>query len=142
MVDRRSAGGRVVYDASIWVSAFAYPASVPDQAIEVARAFDVQSVISEELIEQVRGALLGPRFRRSAADVRDAVQQIRDVSQIVVPTMRLAVITAKESDNRILECAVTASADLIVTGDRKHLLPLGSYRGIRIVSPADFLRSL
>jgi len=30
-------------------------------------------------------------------------------------------------------------ADIIVTGDRKHLLPLGSYAGIPIVSPREFL---
>lgn len=60
---------------------------------------------------------------------------------IVWPTITLAVVTAKESDNRILECAVAGHADVIVTGDRKHLLKLGAYEGIPIVSPADFVRS-
>lgn len=66
---------------------------------------------------------------------------MRAISHLVVPAFTLAVITAKESDNWILECAVAGGADLIVTGDRKHLLPLGNYRGIAIVTPADFLRS-
>jgi predicted nucleic acid-binding protein len=38
-----------------------------------------------------------------------------------------------------LECAVVGGATHIVTGDRRHLLPLGSYQGIAIVSAADFL---
>ena len=67
---------------------------------------------------------------------------MRGVSILVKPTFTLAVIAAKESDNRILECAVAGRTDVIVTGDRKHLLPLGSYEGIQIVSPADFLHSL
>ena len=130
---------RVVFDASVWVSASAYPASVPDRAVDLARTLRVQSVISEPLIDQVRRALLSPRLRRPIAEVENAITGIRDVSLVVVPTVRLAVITAKESDNRVLECAVAGNADVIVTGDRKHLLPLGQYHGIPILSPRDFL---
>jgi predicted nucleic acid-binding protein len=42
-------------------------------------------------------------------------------------------------DHKVLECAVVGGATHIVTGDRRHLLPLGSYQGIAIVSAADFL---
>jgi predicted nucleic acid-binding protein len=46
-----------------------------------------------------------------------------------------------EPDNRILECALLATADIIVTGDR-HLLSLKRHRGIFIVRLADFLELL
>lgn len=141
MIDRRSAVLRAVYDASVWVSAFMYPRSVPDQAVDVARKRRVRSILSEPIIDQVERAVLGPRFHRSPAAARDLVAEMHGLSEIVVPTMTLAVITAKESDNRILECAVAGNADVIVTGDRKHLLPLDSYDGIPIVSPADFVGS-
>jgi hypothetical protein len=42
-------------------------------------------------------------------------------------------------DHKVLECAVVGGATHIVTGDRRHLLSLGSYQGIAIVSAADFL---
>ena len=132
----------VVFDASVWVSSAGYPGSAPHRAIDAARFGLVGSAVSEAIIDQVRRALAGPRFRFPSSVVADVEAEMRTLSALVHPTIRLAVITAKESDNRILECAVTASADLIVTGDRKHLLPLGSYRGIRIVSPAEFLRLL
>jgi hypothetical protein len=45
-------------------------------------------------------------------------------------------------DEMILECGLAAEADFIVSGDKKHLLPLGEFQGIQIVSPADFLRRL
>jgi putative PIN family toxin of toxin-antitoxin system len=142
MDDEARAEPRVVFDASVWVSAFMYPASVPDQAVDLARRRQVQSILSDPLIDQVQRAILGPRFARSSAAVRVLVAEMRDVSRLVVPAVTLAVIAAKESDNRVLECAVAGRADVIVTGDRKHVLPLGSYEGIRIVSPAAFLRSL
>ncbi|MGE3796772.1 MAG: putative toxin-antitoxin system toxin component, PIN family [Thermomicrobiales bacterium] len=47
------------------------------------------------------------------------------------------VITDKDSDNRILECAVEAGADMIVTGDQRHLLVLGNYKDIPILLPRE-----
>ena len=43
------------------------------------------------------------------------------------------------TDNRILECAAASGSDYLVSGD-KHLLKLGQYQGIKIVSPADFIQ--
>jgi predicted nucleic acid-binding protein len=48
-------------------------------------------------------------------------------------------VTANDDDNRILECVAAAQAEFLVTGDKEHLLPLGSYRGTKIVTPAQFL---
>lgn len=48
------------------------------------------------------------------------------------------VITADPTDNRILECAVAADSDVIVTGDR-HLLALGNFQGIDVMTVTDFL---
>ena len=48
-------------------------------------------------------------------------------------------MTAKDDDNRILECTVAAPADHLVTGDKEHLLPLRSIGPTQIVAPATFL---
>jgi len=50
------------------------------------------------------------------------------------------VIREKDDDNRILECALEGKAEYIISGDKRHLLPLGEYEGIRILSPDEFLR--
>jgi len=47
-------------------------------------------------------------------------------------------VDADPSDNRILECAVAADVEVIVSGD-KHLLALGSFRGIPIQRVGEFL---
>jgi predicted nucleic acid-binding protein len=52
---------------------------------------------------------------------------------------QLKTITADPDDGKVLECAVVGGATHVVTGDRRHLLPLGSYQGIAIVSAADSL---
>ncbi|MGI8643261.1 MAG: putative toxin-antitoxin system toxin component, PIN family [Thermomicrobiales bacterium] len=132
---------RVVIDANVWVSATLYPASVPDRVIRLAREEAIQSVLSESLIKQVVRTVLGSKLNFDLERAEQTEAEMRQLSELVMPGFRLSVITAKESDNRVLECAVEGRADVIVTGDRKHLLPLGSHEGIPIVAPAEFLQA-
>lgn len=62
------------------------------------------------------------------------------VATIVRPVRKVTILK-DVPDNRILECAVTADADLIVTGD-SHLIKLKEFEGIPIARLADFLRTI
>jgi predicted nucleic acid-binding protein len=73
------------------------------------------------------------RAGRAVAQVRRVVGGIHE------PPESVTVIEDDPTDNRILECALAAEAEFIVTGDKKHLLPLGSFRGVSIVGSRDFL---
>ena len=53
---------------------------------------------------------------------------------------RVNAVREGPDDNRILECALAADADVIVSGDR-HLLKLGAHEGITILTPRDFLKA-
>lgn len=46
------------------------------------------------------------------------------------------------SDDRILAAAIAGGADLLISGDRRHLLPLGEVAGMPIVRPQDLLARL
>jgi len=70
------------------------------------------------------------------------VDALTDSATLVFPTDRAGGVTADPDDEMILECALAAEADFIVTGDKKHLLALRHFRGIPIIGPADFLRRL
>jgi len=132
----------IVFDSNVWVSATLHPDSVPDQAINVARQGLVRSLITDEIIGQVRRALLSPKLAADEGRVAEVEAETRRISRLVKANIQLSVVTEKDSDNRILECAVSGRADVIVTGDRKHLLKLGEHAGIPLVSPGDFLRRL
>ncbi|RLE06552.1 hypothetical protein DRZ78_04515, partial [Candidatus Aerophobetes bacterium] len=58
----------------------------------------------------------------------------------VQPKTKISAIKQKEDDNRILECGVEGKAQYIISGDKRHLLPLKEYQGIKIISPAQFLK--
>jgi putative PIN family toxin of toxin-antitoxin system len=128
---------RVLLDANVWVSAALNIESTPGEVVRRIRAGQIHSLLSEPLIGQVVRALVRLKFLPSR--VEETELEMRALSELIVPTFTLSVITAKESDNRVLEVAASGQADVIVTGDRRHLLPLGSYAGIPILTPADFL---
>jgi hypothetical protein len=67
---------------------------------------------------------------------------LAESAELVFPTDRAKGGTPDPDDEMILECALAAEADCIVTGDKRHLQGLKECRGIRIVSPAEFLRLL
>jgi putative PIN family toxin of toxin-antitoxin system len=68
-------------------------------------------------------------------------EALTDAASLVFPTERARGTTPDPNDDMILECALAGEADAIVSGDKKHLLSLRTFRGIPILSPSDFLRS-
>jgi len=68
------------------------------------------------------------------------------VSQIagVIPATPIAVepMAGDAADNSILACALEAKADIVATGDRTHLLPLGEHRSVRLLTPQAALAAL
>ena len=58
------------------------------------------------------------------------------------PPQRPDPVTNDPADDRILACAVEAQVDVLATGDRKHLLPIGEHRGVRVLTPQALLASL
>ena len=62
------------------------------------------------------------------------------VLQSATITGQMTGLCADPKDDKILECALVARATHVVSGDKRHLLSLKQFRGIDIVSPADFLK--
>jgi putative PIN family toxin of toxin-antitoxin system len=67
------------------------------------------------------------------------IGEVSGIASIVEPDVRVTIIKEDESDNRISECAIAAKADVVVTGNLKHIRPLTSFRCIDIVTPREFL---
>ena len=128
---------RVVFDTNVFVSAFVIPGSQGERAFLLARSrrFDLHTSVAI-LTEIAR--VLRRKFGQEEDDVKQALRQISRAAVISKPTSRLRVVE-DQADNRILECALDAQVDLVVTGDR-HLLKLRRFEGIPIVRLADFLR--
>lgn len=128
----------VVFDINILLSALFSPNGKPSRCLELAREGRVQSLTCREIIAEFRGKLQN-KFKYSLQDARTAADLVLNYSQLVVITNTLDFGITDPDDNMILECVVVGDATHIVTGDKCHLLPLGSYQDISIISAADFL---
>jgi putative PIN family toxin of toxin-antitoxin system len=82
--------------------------------------------------------VLARKFSATPEEIAEATLIVRDAARVVAPAVQLDVVKQDPADNRILEYAVTAGSDYIVTGD-KDLLRLGTYDGIKILTVSDFL---
>jgi putative PIN family toxin of toxin-antitoxin system len=127
-------------DTNIYVSAFQF-GGVPRDFLDGASSGDFRLDISNAILEETLG-VLRRKFHWSSEALMQAEQDIRSYAELVTPTQALQVIESDPADNRILECAMAAKSDYIVTGDTRHLLPMRRYGGIRIVKVADFLNQL
>ena len=130
---------RVVFDTNIFISAFVIPGGNAEEAYlhAVRGTFALYSSIA--ILTETANTL---RTKFEWSDEK-ALRLLESVSRtaVVLRTRPHLHIVKDEPDNRILECALLAEADSIVTGDR-HLLSLKQFRGISILKLADFLRRL
>ena len=96
---------------------------------------------SPPLLDELQRVLCYPRLRVATEDRQRFLTDVRAHIRLVSPTRRVDVIRADAADNRVLECAVTAEVDWIVSGDR-HLLELGTFEGIPIETARRLLMIL
>lgn len=103
----------------------------------MSRAFRI--CVSQALLDEWSGVLQRPRFGLDAHLVERSIADIRRASIFVEPRTSLDV-TRDPHDNIVLECALEASADSVVTGNLRHFP--ARFRGIRVVSPREFVTLL
>jgi putative PIN family toxin of toxin-antitoxin system len=103
-----------------------------------ARSGAVEGVTSVEILDEQERALRS-KLHFSDDKIADTIIDVLGFLRVVAITNTLKAVEADPNDDKVLECAVVAKAAYIVTGDRRHLLPMGSYQNIGIVSAADFL---
>ncbi len=134
---------RIVLDTNVLISAFLSGNSAPYQVFELTRRGDMTLLISLPVFQELERVIRYPHLRAHANYYDDQVEQflrgIKRTALWVSANQTLRVIGADETDNRFIELAVAGKARYIVTGDKRHLLPLRRYQGIEIVSPAEFL---
>jgi uncharacterized protein len=82
--------------------------------------------------------VLRDKFQRPPEELQQDESYFRSISRMVSPTERLDAVQLDPTDNPILECALAAASEVVVSGDR-HLFELGRFRGITIQRVSDFL---
>jgi hypothetical protein len=133
---------RLVLDTNIYVSNLISEKGNPAKIVRwwLEGEFDV--LVSQPIIDEMLRVSGYERIQKKYAQVREKRLEyaalIAEQALWIEPQEKLDVIAADESDNRYVECAVAGGAQYIITGD-EHLLELGEYEGIRVLTPAAFV---
>ena len=129
---------KAVFDTNVYISALGF-GGIPEHLLDLAtgpgRQFELYT--SRDIMKGIIKVLGSDKFQFSDEEIADTLSVIDDAAHVIEPKIRLNII-GHDPDNRILECAVKARADYIISGDW-HLLDLGKYRKIRILKPSQFL---
>lgn len=124
-------------DTNLLISALVFKRGKPDRFLRMALAGQISLTTSNAILDEMAD-VLARKFHASPDEIAAATAVVRQAARTVTPAVHLNVVAADPDDDKIVECAVTAGSDYIVTGD-KHLLRLGHYDAIRIVNVSDFL---
>ncbi|MBI3299739.1 MAG: putative toxin-antitoxin system toxin component, PIN family [Elusimicrobia bacterium] len=114
----------------------------PARILEQALTGRIHLFTSAVLIGEFK-AVMDLKFPARTGAILDTLNELSQLWEVVpdavLPTLRH--VAADPADDRVLECAVAAQADYILSGD-KHLLNLKMFGKIPILSPAGFLTQL
>jgi uncharacterized protein len=130
---------KIVFDTNIYISAFVIPGGNAEKAYIHAIDTDFDLCTSLAILTEL-AQKLEEKFGWEKQKIMQLIASISHVATVLKITPWLHLLS-DEPDNRILECALKASADFVVTGD-KHLLKLRNYENFEIITLATFLSML
>ena len=131
---------RVVLDTNVIVSGLNFPGN-ERLVLELALRGRFQLYLSPFILEEAAG-VLGRKFDWAEERSSEALIALANVATVIEPARLPVVIAGDHPDNRVLECAAAAEAEYLVTGDRRHLMPLEEYQGAAILNAPRFLSAL
>jgi putative PIN family toxin of toxin-antitoxin system len=132
---------RVVFDTNVVASASFWRGG-PFDCLASWVEGRCHAAVSPELLAEYHETMERLRLEHPDHKCVRWAEALTESANLFFPTERARGETPDPGDERVLECALAAEAEMIVTGDKKHLQSLRNFRGIAIVSPAHFLRTL
>jgi len=127
-------------DTNVLVSGtlfFGVPGHIIDAAVD--RQFTL--ALSPAILQEYANVLSRDKFGLSADAVAVLVGDMESHALIVYPTKAHQIVAEDPDDDAIIDCAVAANADMIVSGDR-HLIDLNEVQGIPVITPAMFAEKI
>jgi putative PIN family toxin of toxin-antitoxin system len=132
---------KVVFDTNVVASA-SFWRGTPFECLAAWAQGRCEAVVSPALLAEYHETIEELRLEYPRREPVEWVNALTEAAELIFPTERATGATPDPGDEMVLECALAAEADFIVSGDKKHLLALRQFQGIPIVSPVEFLRKI
>lgn len=126
---------KIVLDTNVYIAAAINPDSILYKLVEDSAANNLaEYYTSPEILAELQ-TKLEAKFGFARAEIVTWINHLERALTVIRPTIKLSVIRDPD-DNKILECAVEAKADIIISAD-KDLTTLKEYKNIKIVHPSS-----
>lgn len=136
---------RAVVDTNLIVFGTVSANTPPYHLFEAWRKGYFILVTSPPILEEVRDVLFRPEIQKlfdlTGKDVEEVISTLVTRAFITSGELTVDVVKNDPDDNKFIACALEGTATHIVTGDRKHLLPLRKFQGIPVVTARIFLEN-
>ncbi len=130
---------RVVLDTNIFISAVL--GGKLSVIIDEWRAGKFKLIVSEAVAREYLDVINRPKFKIPPVEILTVTEYLLQNAEFVTPSEEVVVIVIDPTDNKFLEAAIAGKVNYIVSGD-VHVLGLGSFRDIPIITARDFLELL
>jgi putative PIN family toxin of toxin-antitoxin system len=132
---------RLVLDTNVVVAGLLW-SGPPRRVLQFAFEGEVVEFFSSPvLLDELAHTLAYPKFaariQAHGSNVDRLLAQYMALVSLVIPVEVPRVVVGDADDDHVIAAAVAARAELIVTGDKKHLLPIGQHHGIGIVTARE-----
>jgi putative PIN family toxin of toxin-antitoxin system len=136
---------RLVIDTNLLVSGLLY-AGLPRQLLDAARAGEFELCTSDILLAELQEVLSRAKFAGQMTQTGltpvGLTSDLRRLAVVVTPASVPRVVPTDPDDDQVLAAALAGAADLIVSGDKRDLLPLAGYKGMAIVTAREAMERL
>ena len=134
---------RVVLDTNILIGALITKGTPPDRLYRAWLRGEIELVTSAAQMVELADVLARPRLQKFLdADEAAAIVENFGTRAHIVHDAPDVNVSPDSKDNAILAAAIAGKADLIVSGDKKHVLALGEVEGIPVVTAREALESM
>lgn len=117
----------------------------PAEIIKSAEAKNVSVFLSEDIVGEITQVLTYPKiknvYKTLGLQSEDLIEAVLKIAKFVKVTKKLHVVEEHSADDKFIECAQSAKADYIISGD-KHLLKVACYKKTQIISVHEFIQIL
>ena len=133
---------KAVLDTNVLISGV-ISTGVPHEVLVKGFEGEYDIVVSVETLTEFRGTLrkYPERFHMDEQEIQQEVETVRYFAEFVDPDEEINAVEDDPDDDKFVEAAVAGDVDFLVSGD-SHLLSLGSYGDVDIVTPRTFYEQL
>ena len=134
---------RVVLDTNILIGAVITKGTPPDRLYQAWMRGEISLITSTAQMAEVAAVLARPRLEKFlGADEAETLVENIGTRALILDEPPSVNFSPDPKDNPILAAAIAGKADVIVSGDKKHMLALGEVEGIPVVTAREALERL